>query len=344
MKSIARRFSLMILVLTLIGYTAASSIAAESVRFALDWIPYGKHSGLFAGLSQGIYAKAGLDVKIQRGFGADTLKFLSGGKADFIIAETDQLIVRRSKGLIARTLGMFHDKSLFVIYSLKGAGIRGPKDLEGKTVGGTSYSMDRVIFPVFAKRVGITNDKVSWATMDHAALIPSLLSGKVKAMSTFHTVYAAVKRGAQKVNKQVTVLLYSDHGFDIYSGAVSAMDSLINKRPDYVRRFLNASYQALAWSIENPEKAVRGFVKTHPEASYEVALAEFQVFVDHILTPYAKKHGLGQISAEKMKTTRNVVTGFFKTPRIPEVSELYSNKFLPKLFPKRKKVDCKLCP
>ena len=71
---------------------------------------------------------------------------------------------------------------------------------------------------------------------------------------------------------------------------------------------------------------------------------EFQVFVDHILTPYAKKHGLGQISAEKMKTTRNVVTGFFKTPRIPEVSELYSNKVLPKLFPKRKKVDCKLCP
>ena len=82
MKLIARFFSSMILVLTLIGYTIAPSIAAESVRFALDWIPYGKHSGLFAGISQGFYAKAGLDVKIQRGFGADTLKFLSGGKAD----------------------------------------------------------------------------------------------------------------------------------------------------------------------------------------------------------------------------------------------------------------------
>ena len=155
MKLIARFFSSMILVLTLIGYTIAPSIAAESVRFALDWIPYGKHSGLFAGISQGFYAKAGLDVKIQRGFGADTLKFLSGGKADFIIAETDQLIVRRSKGLIARTLGMFHDKSLFVIYSLKGTGIRDPTISKGRPSAGPATRWTASFSPSLPKRSGL---------------------------------------------------------------------------------------------------------------------------------------------------------------------------------------------
>ena len=344
MEALRRIVLTLIAVMVPMGFMPTQTMAAEPVRFALDWIPYGKHSGLFAGLSQGIYGKAGLDVKIQRGFGADTLKFLSGGKADFIIAETDQLIVRRSKGLMAKVLGMFHDESLFVIYSLEDSGIRKPKDLEGKTIGGTSYSMDRVIFPVFAKTVKINNGKVSWATMEHAALIPSLLSGKVKAMSTFHTVYPAVKAGAQKMGKNVNVMLYSDFGFDIYSGAFAANDSLISKRPDYVRRFLKSSYEALAWSIEHPEEAVRSFVKSHPEASYDVALAQFKIFIDHILTPYGTKHGLGHVSAEKMRMTRDVVVNFFKTPRVPEVSELYTNASLPKLFPKRGKIDCKLCP
>jgi NitT/TauT family transport system substrate-binding protein len=239
---------------------------------------------------------------------------------------------------------MFHDKSLFVAYSVEGSGIKGPKDLEGKTIGGTSYSMDRVIFPVFAKKVGIDNSKVSWATMEHGALIPSLLSGKVAAMTTFHTIYPAVKQGAQKLGKNVKVMLYSDQGFDIYSGAFAANDALIQKRSDYVKRFMKASMEALAWSIENPEKAVRDFVKTHPEASYDVALAQFKIFIDHILTPYAKKHGLGQISADKMKVTRDVVVDFFKVPRVPEVSELYTNAFSPKLFPKPKSIACKLCP
>ncbi len=69
------------------------------------------------------------------------------------------------------------------------------------------------------------------------------------------------------------------------------------------------------------------------ESSYDVSLAQFKIFIDHILTPYAKKHGLGQISADKMKLTRDVVVDFFKTPRIPEVSELDTNAYLPKLFP-----------
>ncbi len=344
MKTLTRIASVLSLAAGFFLCSSFPSGAADSVRFALDWVPYGKHSGLFAGLSQGIYAKAGLDVKIQRGFGADTLKFLGGDKADFIIAETDQLIVRRAKGLMAKALGMFHDKSLFVAYSLEGSGVNAPKDLEGKTIGGTSYSMDRVIFPVFARKVGIDNNKVSWATMDHASLVPSLLSGKISAMTTFHTIYSAVKTGADKLGKKVKVMLYSDYGFDIYSGAFAATDKLIKSRPDYVRRFIGASYQALAWGIENPEKAVRDFVKTHPEASYNVALAQFKVFIDHILTPYGKKHGLGHISADKMKQTRDVVVNFFKTPRAPKVSELYTNAYLPKLFPRTKPIDCKLCP
>jgi NitT/TauT family transport system substrate-binding protein len=332
------------IVAALMGFTAPSTMAADPVRFALDWVPYGKHSGFFSGRERGFYAKAGLDVKIQRGFGANTLKILAGGKADFILAESDQVAVRRGKGLMAKALGMTHDKSLFVIYSFKNAGIKSPKDLEGKEIGAPVYTMPRVIFPAFAKHVGINKDKVTWVTMDGPSTIPSLLSGKIAAMATFHTIFPAVKAGAQKQGKALNILLYSDYGFDIYSGALTTMDDLIQKRREYVRRFVRTSYEALAWSFEHPEEAVRDFVKTHPEASYETSLAQFMIFIDHLMTPYGKKHGLGQISAKKMKRTRDVALAVFPVDRVPEVSELFTNEFLPKLFPKPKKVACKLCP
>jgi NitT/TauT family transport system substrate-binding protein len=344
MKTIARSLFTLLYVVALMGVQVAPSVAADPVRFALDWVPYGKHSGFFAAVDRGYYTKAGLEVKIQRGFGANTLKILAGGQADFIIAETDQLIVRRGKGLMAKTLGMLHDKSLFVIYSFKDAGIRSPKDLEGTRIAAPVYTMVRVIFPAFAKHAGIDKDKVTWVTMDGPATVPAFLSGQVPAMATFHTMYGPVKKGAQKLGKKLNVLLYSDFGFDIYSGALSAMDTLIEKRPDYVRRFVRASYEALAWSIEHPEEAVRGFIKTHPQASFDISMAQFGVFIDHLLTPYGKKHGLGQISAEKIKITRDVALGVFKVPRVPQVSEIFTNAFLPKLFPKRKAVACNLCP
>ncbi|MBI2880866.1 MAG: ABC transporter substrate-binding protein [Candidatus Tectomicrobia bacterium] len=344
MKSIVQCVSRLVTAAALITWWISPSMAADPVRFALDWVPYGKHAGFFSGVERGYYAKAGLDVKIQRGFGADTLKILAGGQGDFILAETDQLAVRRGKGLMAKVLGMAHDKSLFVILSFEERGIKTPKDLEGKKIGAPVYTMPRVIFPAFAKHVGIDKDKVEWVTMDGPATVPALLSGQVPVMATFQTIFPAVKAGALKLEKKLNIMLYSDYGFDIYSGAVAAMDSLVKERPDYVRRFVQASYQALAWSIQNPEESVRDFLKTHPQASYDISLAQFIIFIDHIMTPYGRQHGLGQVSAEKMQKTRDVALAVFPADRVPEVSELYTNEFLPKLFPKRKGVECKLCP
>ena len=43
--------------------------AQKKVNFQLDWVPYGKYVGYYSALERGLYKAAGLDVKMERGFG-----------------------------------------------------------------------------------------------------------------------------------------------------------------------------------------------------------------------------------------------------------------------------------
>ena len=54
MKTIARSLFTLLYVVALMGVQVAPSVAADPVRFALDWVPYGKHSGFFAAVDRGL--------------------------------------------------------------------------------------------------------------------------------------------------------------------------------------------------------------------------------------------------------------------------------------------------
>jgi hypothetical protein len=56
-----------------------------------------------------------------------------------------------------------------------------------------------------------------------------------------------------------------------------------------------------------------------------------------MLTPTAQQMGLGHISRERMEFTRDVTMRAFDIKVKEPVEALYTNEFLPKLFPKRPK-------
>ncbi len=109
---------------------------AESVRFALGWVPFGRDAGWFAAVEKGFYAAEGLQVTISRGFGgADSIQKLGAGTFDVGMTDPGSLLLGRAKGIKIKMVGMYHDKAPFVLRWLEGSGINSLKDLEGKTVG-----------------------------------------------------------------------------------------------------------------------------------------------------------------------------------------------------------------
>lgn len=321
----------------LVGLSAVSW-GADKALFSLDWVIQGFHAPYFVALEKGYYKRNGLDVGIQRGFGsADTLKRVGAGSSAFGFADSASLVAARSQGTQVKELAVIYDRSMFAIYSLEGSGIRKPKDLEGKTIADSGSGGVYVVFPAFAAKNGVDAGKVKWQIMAPPLILSSLLAGKADAAAFYAVSGPVVSRKAAEIGKKAVPLYYSDWGIDVYSNGLVARDALIRDNPDLAKRFVDATMRAAAWSVENPSEAVGLFSKLHPDLDKSLSRDAWAVAMDHLLTNTAKKHGIGYMTRDKMTFTRDLMTKYMKLKQVVPVEDLYTNQFLPKLFPKRGK-------
>jgi len=311
--------------------------AAEAVKLNLNFLPYGLHVGFYVAREQGWYREAGMEVEILKGEGSsDAVRRMGTGAVDFAFADLGSLTLGRSRGLKVKALGIVLDKDPSVMISLKGSGIRTPKDLEGKSIGALTASALRDTWPPLAVHSNVDVKKVTWVDMPSSAYVASLMSKKVHAIATYATTLPSYEVQAKRIGEEVSVLYYADFGVDTYGAGLLTSEPMIKDKPDLVRRFVQASMRGYAWAFENPEEAVRLFLKAHPEASPERVRSEVRITADLMLTPFAAKEGVGHYDEQKVIQTRDLT---LKPRNIDPTTiaprDIYTNEFLPKLFPKR---------
>lgn len=311
---------------------SSEAIGAEKVTFFFDWIANGRHSSFYVSLDKGFYAKQGLDVAIHRGFGSgDTIKKVLGGQAQFGISEIPAVITARAQEMKVRTLGLIYGKGIVAIYTLKGAGISEPRQLSQKTTADSPYGYANSLFPPFAQLHNIQGWKI--INVNPAAKVPTFLTGKADFMVGTITQYPYVKSAAAKAGKDIHVMLFSDHGLDLYSIALVASEKLTLSNTDVARGFVRATMEGLAWTLEHPAEGVKIFLKHNPEAKPKEAHAQWDITVNHIVTEDFKKHGLGWVDREKMAFTIDIISKHSKVSRKVAPEEIYTNEFLPGIFP-----------
>jgi NitT/TauT family transport system substrate-binding protein len=306
----------------------------EKITFLLDFTPYGKHAPFFAALDKGFWKDAGFDVTIVKGEGsATTISSYAAGTVDFAFSDTPTLILARSKGAMVKVAAIIHDKSLYAVGTLEENNIKTPQDLKGKRIGASVGDASRVMFPAFAKLNGIDAESVRWVDMTPPARAASLVLGQVDAVVLFLTETPTFSAKAKEAGKHWRDFPYADYGLDLYSHGLLVRDDLIAKQPDRVKRFVESTMKAWAWSIEHPQEALAIFVKYNPAVDPDQAREHFRIAIKHLLTDTAKRDGIGYIDAEKMKRTVDFVSQSFNVKGVSP-DDVYTNRFIPKLFPK----------
>src|SRR5262249_34060059 len=190
----------------------------------------------------------------------------------------------------------------------------------------------RVMFPAFAKLNGIDPDSVRWVDMTPPARAASLVLGQVDAVVLFLTEGPTFSAKAKEAGKHWKDFPYADYGLDLYSHGLLVRDDLIANQPDRVKRFIEATTKAWAWSIENPQEALAIFLKHNPAVDPDQAREHFRIAIKHLLTDTAKREGIGYIDAEKMRRTVDFVSQHFNIKGV-SADDVYTNRFTPKLFP-----------
>jgi NitT/TauT family transport system substrate-binding protein len=325
------RLAATLLALAFVVLASPRAMALDKVVLGLDWQALGRHAGFFTAKAKGFYEREGLDVDIQRGYGAaDSVKRAAAGDSAFAFGDYGSLILARSEGIKVKAIAMIYARGPYVLWTRKDANINSPKDLPGKSIGSPAGASVRLLFPAFASAAGFAANDVKWVTVDAAGLYPLLFSGQVQAIVDYELGWPTISKRANEAGIALVPLKFADYGFDIYSNAILTTDDMLKNKPDLVRKLVKASLEGMRAAFADPGAAGAVMNKTFPMLDAGTAAQEVAIVRALAETGDTKEHGLGYISPAKAELTKKVIVKTYDIKADVPVEETFSNDFLPK--------------
>ena len=210
--------------------------ALDKVSFGTNWVAEAEHGGFFQALADGTYKAYGLDVTIVPGGPNDNNRMLLiSGKLDFFMAANTLMSFDAvANNVPVVTVAAMFQKDPQVFLTHPESKITKLDELKPLTLfvskeGISSY------FQWLKSEYGFSEEKVRPYTFNSQPF----LANKQSAMQGYVTSepFAIEKSAGFKPG----IILLADYGFNAYSTLIETRRDLIDKKPDLVQRFVDAS-------------------------------------------------------------------------------------------------------
>jgi NitT/TauT family transport system substrate-binding protein len=306
--------------------------AQTSMKMVLDWNFEAQHSPYALAADAGIFAKHGLSVTVDRGFGSgDTVTKVAAGAYDIGIADMGAIIAFNAKqgGNKLITIFQLYDQAPLAVMTLNGNGITKPTDLNGKKVASPPGDSSRVMFPVFAKANNVDLTSIKWTDVTPPLRAALLLKKEVDAI-TAQTSEVISFRNLGVKDGDLIVLRYGDYGVKLYGHAIVTTPEYAAAHKPQLTAFLKAVVEAWDATIKNPQASIAVIRKRNGLINEAVEMDRFKLMLDEVIaTPNVIKDGFSQVDPERLKFTIEAVTSSFGLPGRITPQELYHPEFLP---------------
>jgi len=208
----------------------------DKVSFGTNWVPEAEHGGFFQAVADGTYQRYGLDVTIVPGGpNANNRMLLISGKLDFFMAANTLMSFDAvANNVPVVTVAAIFQKDPQVFLTHPESKVTKLEQLKPLTLfvskeGITSY------FQWLKSEYGFSEAKVKPYTFNPQAFIATPQS----AMQGYVTSEPFAVEKAAKFKPGIFLL--ADYGFNAYSTLIETRRDLIDKKPDLVQRFVDAS-------------------------------------------------------------------------------------------------------
>jgi NitT/TauT family transport system substrate-binding protein len=278
--------------------TAAGAQPLDKVSFGTNWVAEAEHGGFYQALADGTYRKYGLDVTIVPGGpNVNNRILLPVGKIDFFMsANTLQSFdaVENNVPTVAVAASFQKDPQVFLAHP----GVEKFEDLKKLTLFVSKEGIP-TYFQWLKADYGFDEEKVKPYTFNPQPF----LADKNSAMQGYITSepYAIETQAGFKPK----VFLLADYGFDAYSTLIETRRDLIERKPDLVQRFVDASIIGWMNYLYHDNKPGNDLIKKqNPEMTdallaYAVATMKANGIVD---SGDAETQGVGAMTDARMKS------------------------------------------
>lgn len=278
---------------------AASAQQLDKVTFGTNWVAQAEHGGFYQAVADGTYKKYGLDVTIVPGGpNVNNRILLPVGKIDFFMsANTLQSFDAVQNKIPTLPVAAIFQKDPQVLIAHPDQGIEKFEDLKKLTL---FISKEGIVsyFQWMKRDFGFDENKVKPYTFNPQPF----LADKKSAMQGYVTSEPFAIEKQAKIKPKL--FLIADQGFTAYSTLIETRRDLIEKKPDLVQRFVDASIIGWYNYLYGDNKAANALIKkdnpemTDEAMAYSVAkMKEFGI-VD---SGDARSSGIGAMTDARMK-------------------------------------------
>ena len=304
----------------------AAAQVSDKVTFGTNWVAEAEHGGFYQAVADGTYKKYRLDVTILPGGpNVNNRILLPAGKLDFFMsANSLQAFDAAEQNIPTVSIAAVFQKDPQVL--LAHPDVKSFDDLKTRTLFVSKEGMASY-FQWLKADFGFKDSQVKPYTFNPQPF----LVDKRSAMQGYVTSepYAVEKGGGFKP----TIFLLADKGFDSYSTLIETRRDLIEKKPDLVQRFVDASIVGWYNYLYGDNKAANALIRKHnPEMSedliaYSVAKMKEYGIVDSGDT---LKLGIGALTDARMKSFFDKMVRVGVTKPNVDYRRAYSTQFVNK--------------
>jgi NitT/TauT family transport system substrate-binding protein len=214
----------------------AAAQALDKVTFGTNWVAEAEHGGFYQALADGTYRKYGLDVTIRQGGpSVNNRILLPVGKIDFFLSANNlQGFDAVTQNIPTVEVAAYFQKDPQVLIAHPDQGITKLQDLKSLTLfispeGVATY------FQWLKAAYGFKDSQVKPYTFNPQ---PFLVNKKSAMQGYVTSEPFAIEKAAHFEPK---VFLLADEGLAGYSTLIETRRDLVDKKPDLVQRFVDAS-------------------------------------------------------------------------------------------------------
>lgn len=300
--------------------------AQDKASLRLNWYLGGLHVPFYYGKEKGYYAAEGIDLTINEGRGsANTVQVVAAGSDTFGLADSSSLILTAAKGADIKSVMSLLNTTGFSVVSLTEAGIKTPKDLEGKKVAVSAGDPLGSLLQAVCKANNVDCAKIGMVQVDPAAKVVTVLEKKTDALlGGADDQYFLIKyKGGNP-----SAMRYADWGANIVGMTILTSGDTIKKNPDLVKRFVRATVKSWEETKKNPGAAVDAAMKVKPDINRQSTLDQLMVDIE-LLDSKNSKGRIGMGAQADWDQTLAILKNYRDLSTDKNWTAFHTNEFVP---------------
>ena len=315
------------LALAVAGPVLAQSKPLDKVTFGTDWRAQAEHGGFYQAVATGIYAKHGLDVTIRPGGPqVNHAQLLAAGKLDFNMSPNSFIPLNFAKeGIPMVAVAALFQKDPQVLIAHAGQGNDSLAALKGKPImiGGDT----RVGSWLFLKsKFGYTDDQIR----PYAFNVAPFLANKSAVQQGYLTSEPLT---IEKAGGKPVVMLLADSGYASYAAVIQTSLENVQKRPDLVQRFVDASIEGWKSYLTGDPAPGNDLIKRdNPEMTDELIAYGVRKMKEYGIVDGgdAKTAGIGTMTEARWKSFFEMMSAQGLYPKDMDWRKAYTLQFVTK--------------